>query len=615
MLLNNKNVLFKAICIALVVLAFSSASPVLAATLTVTNLNDSGPGSLRDAIATASPGDTIVFGVTGNITLTSGELVINKNLTINGPGAASLAISGNNLARVLHISGVATVSISSVSIENGNAANAAPITAGGAIFNDSGTMLTLTNSTVSGSSAPLGGGIFNNFGTLQVTNTTVSGNSVNGDSVGGGLYNRQGTITITNSTVSGNSGAILGAGIDNDFGTLTVINSTVSGNSAASPSGAGGGIVNTGTLTLNNSTVSGNSAGAAGGIYNLGPASVTNSTFSGNSAPSLSGGGGAILNGSTGILKVTNSTFSRNSGTLGGGICCGFGTVTLKNTLLANSPSGGNCFSGYGGGTFASGGHNLSDDGSCAGFFTQTGDMNNTPAGLDPAGLRDNGGPTQTIALLPISPAVDAIPVSPVNYCTDVAGSPVTTDQRGVTRPQGPACDIGAFELEQVRAAYVANAGSNSVSVINPTTNLVVTTVPVGPNPVDIAVTPNGSTAYVTNAGSNSVSAINTTSNTVVATVTVGFSPVHVAIKADGTRAYVANARSNSISVIDTSTNAVVATVTVGLNPVDIAVTPNGSTAYVTNAGSNSVSAINTTSNAVVATVTVGTNPVDVVIH
>jgi YVTN family beta-propeller protein len=279
---------------------------------------------------------------------------------------------------------------------------------------------------------------------------------------------------------------------------------------------------------------------------------------------------------------------------------------------VANSSSGGNCFNNPLGPVSA--GYNLSDDATCT-SFTQTGDLNNTPAGLDPGGLQSNGGPTQTIALLATSPAVDAIPVSPINHCTDVVGNPVTTDQRGVSRPQGPACDIGAFELEQVRAAYVANAGSNSVSVIDPKTNLVVATIPVGPNPVDIAVTPNGSTAYVTNAGSNSVSVINTTSNTVVATVTVGFNPVNVAIKPDGTRAYVANARANSVSVIDTSTNAVVATVPVGLNPVDVAVTPNGSTAYVTNARSNSVSVINTTSNAVVATVTVGTNPVDVVIH
>src|SRR5208282_357272 len=83
---------------------------------------------------------------------------------------------------------------------------------------------------------------------------------------------------------------------------------------------------------------------------------------------------------------------------------------------------------------------------SCA--FAGTGDMNSTAAGLDPGGLKANGGPTQTIALLATSPAVAAIPLSPVNYCTDTNGNPVTSDQRGVTRPQGPACDIGAFEMQ-----------------------------------------------------------------------------------------------------------------------------------------------------------------------
>ncbi len=121
---------------------------------------------------------------------------------------------------------------------------------------------------------------------------------------------------------------------------------------------------------------------------------------------------------------------------------------------------------------------------------------------------------------------------------------------------------------------YVANAGSHSVSVINPTTQMVVATISVGHNPVEVVVTPDGSTVYVANAGSNSVSVIDTTSNNVTKTVAVGFNPVNIAIKRDGTRAYVANAGANSVSVIDTSTNAVVHTIPVGQNPVHVAVTP-----------------------------------------
>src|SRR4029077_2279895 len=150
-----------------------------------------------------------------------------------------------------------------------------------------------------------------------------------------------------------------------------------------------------------------------------------------------------------GTLTLSNSTVSGNTASYGGGIYNN-ATVTTRNTIWANNSSGGNCQ----GGTFTSQGHNLSDDASCS--FTGTGDLNSTPAGLDPGGLKANGGATQTIALLATSPAVDAILLSPINYCTDTSGNPVTTDQRGVTRPQGSACDIGAFELNQAQTATLA---------------------------------------------------------------------------------------------------------------------------------------------------------------
>jgi YVTN family beta-propeller protein len=163
--------------------------------------------------------------------------------------------------------------------------------------------------------------------------------------------------------------------------------------------------------------------------------------------------------------------------------------------------------------------------------------------------------------------------------------------------------------------AYVPNAGSNSVSVIDTSSNTVVATVPVGANPVNVAVTPNGGRAYVANAGSNSVSVINTGTNTMVATVLVGANPVNVAITPNGASAYVANAGASSVTVINTATNTVVATIPVGPNPAKIAITANGASAYVTDAGSNTVSVINTATNTVTATVLVGFNPVDVAIH
>jgi len=355
-----------------------------ATTITVTSTADSGPGSLRDAIATASPGDNINFSVTGTILLTTGTLTIAQSVTISGPGASSLAISGNNAVQVFMINSDAIVTISGLTVENGAASGG-----GAGIFN-SGT-LTVTDSIVSGNSTDVdGGGIFNS-GTMTVTNTTVSANSVS-CCFGGGIFN-EGTLAVTNSTVSGNSGKMF----------------------------YGGGVFNQGTLTVANSTVSGNSVKLryGGGIFNLGTLTVTNSTVAVNSAPSGGGGIGNFL-----------------------------GRLTLKNTIVASSGSGGNCYNDQG--AFASQGHNLSDDDSCASLLSNTGDTNSTPAGLDPGGLKNNGGPTQTIALLPASTGVDAVLVSPTNYCTLTDGiTAVDTDQRGVTRPSGSACDSGAFELVQ----------------------------------------------------------------------------------------------------------------------------------------------------------------------
>lgn len=165
-----------------------------------------------------------------------------------------------------------------------------------------------------------------------------------------------------------------------------------------------------------------------------------------------------------------------------------------------------------------------------------------------------------------------------------------------------------------VRAVYITNSGSTTVSVINPSTNTVVATVTVGPNPVHAAVTPNGATANITNAGANTVSVINTSINSVVATVTVGLRPVHAAITPDGSSVYVTNAGANSVSVIGTASNSVVATIPVGIDPVHVAITPDGTRAYVTNAGSNTVSVINTATHTVTATAPVGANPVNAAI-
>ena len=208
----------------------------------------------------------------------------------------------------------------------------------------------------------------------------------------------------------------------------------------------GGGVFNNGTgqLIVSDSTFSRNAANGGGGaVYNNGTMSVINSTFSGNTA----GSGGGKFN-PQGTLTVSNSTISGNGATstlFGGGNIGAFGgTTTLKNTIVANSSAGSNCE-----GSVTDGGYNL-DSGTSCGFSTNNHSLSSTDPLLDPDGLQDNGGPTNTIALQRTSPAIDK----------GNAFGLTTTDQRGELRPQdladdqfpdasgGDGSDIGAFELQ-----------------------------------------------------------------------------------------------------------------------------------------------------------------------
>jgi len=167
-----------------------------------------------------------------------------------------------------------------------------------------------------------------------------------------------------------------------------------------------GGIANTGTLTLINSTVSHNTAESGDGIY---------------------GGAGGIQNGGT--LTLSDSTVSGNAAEVGGGIY-NFGELTLTNTLVDND---------CGGGTALSGGGNLESPGATCGFDQPTDQVNVTAEQLNLGPLADNGGPTETHALLPGSVAIDVIPE---------ADCQLDTDQRGEPRPAGAGCDVGAFEVQ-----------------------------------------------------------------------------------------------------------------------------------------------------------------------
>jgi CSLREA domain-containing protein len=289
-----------------------------------------------------------------------------------------------------------------------------------------------------GSSLPSVRNVLSIAGTGQ---TVDGGGSSEVFAVGSGA-----TLTLSGLTIShGNSAT--GGGVDNG-GTLTVTNMTFSGNSSGTL-GAGGAIYSTGSLTVTAATFSGNavgSSGAGGAIFNGGgTARIAKSTFFGNTAGGSGFGGAIFSNGGT--LTVNSGTFSSNgvgAGGQGGGIfVSSSGSALLENSILAGS-TGGNCA-----GSVENGGYNISDDGAC-GFGSSTVGVNGQTLGdnvnprFDPTGLQNNGGPTQTIAIEPGSPALDAIP----------AAQCLLTDQRGAPRPDplelasaNPACDVGAKSL------------------------------------------------------------------------------------------------------------------------------------------------------------------------
>jgi hypothetical protein len=309
--------------------------PGRASAVTVANTNDNGPGSLRQALLDANDGDTIQFDQTldgATIALSTGELVIDKNVTINGPGPNQLTISSALTSRIFRLTPGHTATITSLVISAGYGDNG-----GGGVFNDHAT-LTIDNCTIQGNAAPQdqngkGGGIYNDgsggSATLTVRNSTVVTNRTG--LAGGGIYNSDGaTLNLTNTTVSGNQafGQISdtvpsqGGGIAND-GTLIVTSSSINDNFAGAdgppvPSGTGGGISSTGTLTITDSSINGNVVGlGGGGIFVQGTATITNTTLTSNEVYGtgndvIFGDGGAIQI-MSGTVTISNSIFSGNT--------------------------------------------------------------------------------------------------------------------------------------------------------------------------------------------------------------------------------------------------------------------------------------------------------------
>jgi hypothetical protein len=392
---------------------------------------------------TVADGRVQVAGPRGGGILNAGTLIVTAS-TLSGNSAANL---GGGSGGGIYNSGTLTV-IGSTLSGNSSLSSLSPAGQGAGIYN-SGT-LTVTGSTFSGNTLAgrdsYGAGIFNAAGTVTITNSTFSDNRASTMSAGGGgaIDNSGGTLTLTNCTLSGNSvnghGPGSGGGIYISAGTVNVISSTLSGNSVNTPGvGGGGGIESSGTVNVISSTVSGNSASATGGgISNGGTVTLSNSTVSGNSASAT---GGGIWN--VGTVTLSNSTVSGNSlnspgvGSGGGIYNSSSSTVQTRNTIIAGNTgsTGPDLF-----GDLGSLGHNLIGDGTGGSGFDPTDLVGTASNPIDPqlGPLQNNGGPTQTMSLLPGSPAIDA---------GDNTGAP-DTDQRGFPRIVGGTIDIGAFEIQ-----------------------------------------------------------------------------------------------------------------------------------------------------------------------
>ena len=420
-------------------------------TLMVTKEADTNDGacdidcSLREAIIVANssvgldtiilPAGTYTLGIPGmqEDASATGDLDITDDLTISGAGRASTIIDGGGLDRVFNVLCKPVLP---------------GLTPPRSCGPDFGSAVEIAAVTIRNGDTGTGGGL-ETKGAVILTGVAITNNRA---AVGGGIFVRGGTLTIRNSVIADNTAETTGGGVHSQ-GTLAVVSSTISGNTAGR---SGGGILHTdsGRLTLTNSTISGNAVELGGGrfprsirrggglVINSGPATLTNVTITDNSADSAQADRGAPAAAATRQAPVapgSAGTEAADGGSTPGGVLVhpeAEMTVTFRNTIIADN-EGGDC----GGATAISLGHNLDSDGTCA--FSGPGDL----IGVDPllGPLADYRGPTETHPLLAVSPAIDAVPIAD---CVDEQGDPITTDQRGVSRPRGSACDIGAYEFE-----------------------------------------------------------------------------------------------------------------------------------------------------------------------
>lgn len=477
---------------AILAMLLLAGTAVAAPTVVVANGNDSGPGSLRQALEDVDPGGTITIPASvGEISLDT-ELVINKSLTIEGAGASRTAIDAQHRSRAMLVVGFPKVTVSGVQILDGEIAAEGGTIRGGGIFLNEGA-LTLDHDLLVGnvldagvgghSGVAEGGAVVSLAGTeLTLRETTVSDNvaraGATGEALGGGIA-AYGTLTVEGGQVKGNTAqGVLdeGGGIFFHGPRAALADLSLTGN-AAEPVGDkgadtyGGGVELDGGsenlidgVTIAENVADGDGINATegtavgGGLDVVGTGTaIVNTTIADNTVTTEVNEGGHAIGGGISIAgptKIVNSTISGNSSqasgayllSLGGDLYGSFVSITFENSIVADGTvvgGTGNCATAST--EIISEGHNIDSLDDCD--FHARRDRVDTDPGLRP--LAENGGPVETMALQPDSPAIGA---GATAACPEI-------DARGVLRPAGAACDIGAFEVATPIATTEAAPG------------------------------------------------------------------------------------------------------------------------------------------------------------
>ncbi|MFK7844656.1 MAG: choice-of-anchor Q domain-containing protein [Rhodothermales bacterium] len=427
-------------------------------THTVTNTDDAGPGSLRQTVADAEPGDSIIFDqqlIGQTLSLSSGQINIDKNLTITGPGADAFIISGSNLFRIFEILSDITATLSELTLTEGSGE-----LNGGGISVGQRASLSVDQVIIRGNTATdNGGGIYNGpVASTTITNSVITENTALGELSpnGGAVYNAGGFVHIENSELTQNQ-SLRGGGIWNAGGSTMTINSSLIKDNTATIDG--GGIYNNNKLTITSSTITGNQADSeAGGLKNRGSdtLAIINSTVSENQ----SGRAGGIQNTTFGTIVIQNTTVYGNRSSLpGAGIITEETTQTLiySSIIALNVENNSTQSDLLDLGFISSQGFNFIGNGDASRSVENsrrferrvTDFVGSDVFSLDPglSSLTDFGGLTQAHAPLAHSPIIDNGDCSMSGLMFDQRGEPRVVDVPGIgfSNP-GDGCDIGAIE-------------------------------------------------------------------------------------------------------------------------------------------------------------------------